>query len=134
MGPAHFLVVEDDPALAEQLSAVIRSAGHQAVLVSGAREAARALEMPGLDVLVIGLGTSGLDLAGMRRALAPEEPTAPESLEEAERRHLARALDYTGGNKRQAAQLLGIARSTLLAKARKYGLAGRARGQERPGR
>lgn len=46
----------------------------------------------------------------------------PESLEGAEARHLAASLRFTGGNKRQAALLLGIARSTLLAKARKYGL------------
>ncbi|MEO5797842.1 MAG: helix-turn-helix domain-containing protein [Gemmatimonadota bacterium] len=47
---------------------------------------------------------------------------APESLESAEARHLAATLRFTGGNKRQAALLLGIARSTLLAKVRKYGL------------
>ena len=49
------------------------------------------------------------------------QPT-PESLESAEARHLAATLRFTGGNKRQAALLLGIARSTLLAKVRKYGL------------
>jgi DNA-binding protein Fis len=32
-------------------------------------------------------------------------------------------LRHTGGNKRQAAYLLGISRSTLLHKVRKYGLA-----------
>ena len=32
-------------------------------------------------------------------------------------------LRHTGGNKRQAAHLLGISRSTLLHKVRKYGLA-----------
>jgi DNA-binding protein Fis len=31
-------------------------------------------------------------------------------------------LEYTGNNRRQAALLLGVARSTLLAKIRKYGL------------
>jgi DNA-binding NtrC family response regulator len=46
----------------------------------------------------------------------------PESLEAAEARHLAAVLNYTGGNRRQAALLLGVARSTLLAKIRKYGL------------
>ena len=49
------------------------------------------------------------------------QPT-PESMESAEARHLAATLRFTGGNKRQAALLLGIARSTLLAKVRKYGL------------
>ncbi|MDZ4674937.1 MAG: helix-turn-helix domain-containing protein [Gemmatimonadota bacterium] len=49
-------------------------------------------------------------------------PTPPESLAEMERRHIARTLGYTGGNRRDAARLLGIARSTLLAKIRRYGL------------
>jgi DNA-binding NtrC family response regulator len=46
----------------------------------------------------------------------------PESLEAAEARHLAAVLAFTRGNRRQAALLLGVARSTLLAKIRKYGL------------
>lgn len=46
----------------------------------------------------------------------------PESLEAAESRHLAAVLQFTGGNRRQAALLLGVARSTLLAKIRKYRL------------
>ena len=46
----------------------------------------------------------------------------PESLEGAEARHLQSVLRFTHGNKRQAALLLGIARSTLLAKLRRYGL------------
>lgn len=47
---------------------------------------------------------------------------APESLEAAERRHIAAVLRFTGGNKRKAALLLGVARSTLLAKVRRYAL------------
>ena len=46
--------------------------------------------------------------------------TAP--LDDAEKTHIALALRHTRGNKRQAAHMLGIARSTLLAKVRKYGL------------
>ena len=45
-----------------------------------------------------------------------------ESLDAAERRHIAVTLRFTAGNKRRAAELLGIARSTLLHKVRKYGL------------
>ena len=47
---------------------------------------------------------------------------APAPLDDAERHHIAATLRHTRGNKRQAAHLLGIARSTLLAKVRKYGL------------
>ena len=47
---------------------------------------------------------------------------APESLDAAEARHIRTVLQFTRGNKRQAALLLGIARSTLLAKLRKYGI------------
>jgi DNA-binding protein Fis len=39
-----------------------------------------------------------------------------------EKTHIAAALRHTRGNKRQAAHMLGIARSTLLAKVRKYNL------------
>lgn len=49
-----------------------------------------------------------------------EEP--PLSLAEVERRHIARTLAWTGGNRREAARLLGVARSTLLAKIRRYQL------------
>jgi polyisoprenoid-binding protein YceI len=58
----------------------------------------------------------------LREALVPAVPAAPDSLEAAERRHIALMLRHTGGNKRQAAHLLGISRSTLLHKVRKYGL------------
>jgi DNA-binding NtrC family response regulator len=53
---------------------------------------------------------------------APGVIEPPETLEAAEARHIALALEHTGGNRRQAAFLLGIARSTLLAKIRKYAL------------
>jgi len=59
----------------------------------------------------------------LRQALAPSEPADPSSLDAAERRHIALTLRHTGGNRRQAATLLGISRSTLLNKIRKYGLA-----------
>lgn len=46
----------------------------------------------------------------------------PESLSAAERRHLQAMLAFTRGNRREAAAMLGIARSTLLAKLRRHGL------------
>jgi DNA-binding NtrC family response regulator len=47
---------------------------------------------------------------------------SPERLDSAEARHIAAVLHFTRGNKRQAALLLGIARSTLLSKIRRYHL------------
>jgi len=47
---------------------------------------------------------------------------APERLDAAEARHISAVLRFARGNRRQAALLLGVARSTLLAKIRKYGL------------
>jgi len=42
------------------------------------------------------------------------------TLEEIERRHIARVLEATGGNKKQAAEILGIARETLYQKLKGY--------------
>ena len=56
------------------------------------------------------------------RRISSAVPAVPDSLEDAERRHLALMLRHTSGNKRKAAHLLGISRSTLLNKVRKYGL------------
>lgn len=39
-----------------------------------------------------------------------------------EQQHIQYVLNLNGWNKRQAARVLGIARSTLIAKVRKYGL------------
>lgn len=77
---------------------------------------------PDFDLLVLDLRLPQIDLPALRRALAPTYPAAPDSLDAAERRHIAQVLRYTDGNKRQAARLLGISRSTLLNKVRKYGL------------
>lgn len=122
MHPMHLLVLERDPDRRDALLAVLRSAGHQAVAAPDASSAAAALGEPGFDALVLDLDWPGLDWSALRRALAPSEPATPDSLEAAERRHIALALEHTGGNKRQAALLLGISRSTLLHKVRKYGL------------
>jgi transcriptional regulator of acetoin/glycerol metabolism len=85
-------------------------------------EVAEALRAPGFDLLVLDLEQPTLDRAGLAAALAPRTPVAPDSLEAVERRHIALVLGHTDGNKRQAAHLLGISRSTLLNKIRRYGL------------
>ena len=48
----------------------------------------------------------------------------PLKLEEVEAWAIRRALKRTGGEKKAAAELLGIHRETLLAKIRKYGIDG----------
>lgn len=78
---------------------------------------------PPFDLLLLDLALPGVDLAALRGALAPAAATAPDSLEAAERRHIVRVLAHTHGNRRQAAGLLGISRSTLINKIRRYGLA-----------
>jgi len=122
MAPIHVLMLERDPERREALLGMLRSAGHYAVAAPDAPAAAAAIGLPGFDALLLDLGLPDLDVARLREALAPAVPAAPDSLEAAERRHIALMLRHTGGNKRQAAHLLGISRSTLLHKVRKYGL------------
>jgi len=44
------------------------------------------------------------------------------TLEEVEKLHIKKVLDYTKKNRTQTAQILGISRSTLNEKIKKYGL------------
>ena len=55
---------------------------------------------------------------------APTFVGEPEPLEAMEKRYIARVLEYCGGNRSHAAQLLEIARSTLINKIKKYELNG----------
>jgi polyisoprenoid-binding protein YceI len=119
----HLLVLERDPVRRDALIGVLRAAGHHAVAAPDPSAAAAAIGQPGFDALVLDLGLPELDPARLREALVPAEAAAPGTLDAAERRHIALALRHTGGNKRQAALVLGISRSTLLHKVRKYGLA-----------
>jgi CheY-like chemotaxis protein/polyisoprenoid-binding protein YceI len=116
-------VLVRDPERREALLGMLRSAGHHTVAAPDAPAAAAAIGLPGFDALLLDLGLPDLDVARLREVMAPAEPVAPDSLDAAERRHIALMLRHTGGNKRQAAHLLGISRSTLLHKVRKYGLA-----------
>jgi DNA-binding NtrC family response regulator len=124
----HVLLLDGDDRRRRALAAMFRAAGHVTIaertgsatveaLVAGPEDAT-----PGFDVLVLDLTLAGLDVSALRRAVAPDVTTPPDSLDSAERRHLVRALEYTGGNRRQAALLLGISRSTLLNKIRRYRL------------
>lgn len=65
--------------------------------------------------------------AGSDEAAGLEAPMftgKPEPLEAMEKRYIARVLEYCNGNRSQAAQLLEIARSTLINKIKKYELDG----------
>lgn len=122
MPPLHLLVIAGDTAAREDLLAEFRGAGHRVLAVPDGSAGVEALGSLGFDILVLDLGLADLSLATLREALAPGQPSEPDSLEAAEGRHIALTLRYTGGNRRRAAQLLGISRSTLLHKVRKYGL------------
>jgi DNA-binding NtrC family response regulator len=106
MRPLHIQLLVTDPQHEDvaALRDALRAAGH--VVVDGE-----------VRQLPAGVAT-GADFVVTDAAAVP----APESLEAAEARHLRAVLRFTDGNKRQAALLLGIARSTLLAKVRKYRL------------
>ena len=128
MHPLHLLIVDHDAARRQSVAAVLREAGHVAIAEESGAVAAAALvaapggPTPGFELVVIDLALPALDLVALRQALAPDSSTPPDSLDAAEARHIGRALLHTGGNRRQAALLLGISRSTLLNKIRRYGL------------
>jgi sigma-54 dependent transcriptional regulator, acetoin dehydrogenase operon transcriptional activator AcoR len=124
MNPLHILLLErndsDEPGLLDTL----RGAGHRVVTALNTEHVAKALAGGEFDTLVLDLTWPELDIVSLRRALFAGSDPEPDSLEAAERRHLALVLRHTSGNKRKAALLLGISRSTLLNKVRKYGLEG----------
>jgi len=122
MKPLHILLLGHDSDRQAEWAQLLRNAGHQAVSVANPSTVAESIESAEFDTIVIDLAWPGLDLMTLRRALALATEQEPDSLAAAERRHLALALKHTGGNKRKAAQLLGISRSTLLNKVRKYRL------------
>jgi transcriptional regulator with PAS, ATPase and Fis domain len=76
---------------------------------------------------------STLGRAALRfdRSLEPDSAThvaAPQTLDDAERRHIASVLDKAGGKVDEAARLLDLSRSSLYAKLKKYGLKAAANG------
>jgi DNA-binding NtrC family response regulator len=122
MSPLHVLVLSGSAERRDALVTALRGAGHHVVSVPDAPAAAEAIGPAGFDALVLDLNWPELEPARLREVLAPAAPVEPDNLDAAERRHIALALRYTGGNRRRAAQLLGISRSTLLHKVRKYDL------------
>jgi DNA-binding NtrC family response regulator len=122
MNPLHILMLSQDASRREELLGLLREAGHQAKAAPDLSFAAEAIGASEFDTIILDLTWPDLDLSGLRRALSSTEEAEPDSLEAAERRHLLRVLRHTSGNKRKAAHLLGISRSTLLNKVRKYRL------------
>ncbi len=119
----QILVVSQDAARARELEDALRQAGHSVVTQADSAAAASDLMAPGLDGAVIDLWLPGVDRTALGQSLTPAAPVvAPEPLEAVERRHILATLRYTGGNKRRAAHILGIARSTLIQKVRRFDL------------
>jgi Nif-specific regulatory protein len=121
MAPLNILVVHGDPVRRSTLLAALQEGNLHPVEAGDPDRVASLLGSP-MDALLLDLTLPGLDLGSLRQALFPPEPGEPESLEAAERQHLSRVLRHTAGNKRRAALILGISRSTLLHKVRKYHL------------
>ncbi len=122
MPPLHFLVFDQDAERRRSLAESLRAAGHRVFETGEPQVASDWLAGPGIDGLFLGLAPPNLNVELLRAAICPSESPLPVSLEAAERLHIARTLEHTGGNRRQAALTLGISRSTLLHKIRKYGL------------
>lgn len=70
------------------------------------------------DIQLSALGRSSSDTASLTTPALAE--FQPQLLDEVERQHILATLQSTGGNKSQAAQLLGIERSTLDRKLKRY--------------
>jgi two-component system response regulator HydG len=73
------------------------------------------------------LGNDDLAAAGLRSGdgrAGPDGAGRPLSLEEMEKQHIVSVLEQTGGNKTEAASILGIDRKTLRLKLQKWGLGG----------
>lgn len=120
-GPRPVLVVGSE---AERMADALRAEGRTVTIEQRGPAAAVLLGEGGSvgnGLLVLDLSLPELDRQRLREALGESAP-APESLEAVERRQIAAMLQHTGGNRRKAAQLLGLARSTLLSKIRRYEL------------
>ncbi|HEU5217970.1 MAG TPA: helix-turn-helix domain-containing protein [Gemmatimonadales bacterium] len=123
-GSRPVLVVSNNPSQAERVAECLRREGGRTTIETRGAEAAALIGEGGeaaSGLLVLDLSLPELDRQRLREAMG-EHTAPPEPLEAVERRQIAAMLQYTAGNRRKAAQLLGLARSTLLAKIRRYEL------------
>ncbi|MEE8361834.1 MAG: helix-turn-helix domain-containing protein, partial [Gemmatimonadales bacterium] len=105
-----------------EIAEAFRALGYHVIPVENTSLAGEALAAADAEYLVLGLGFPRIDLDVLRRAIDPAGSAEPESLDTVERRHIERVLQLTGGNRSRTARLLGISRSTLLSKIRRYGI------------
>lgn len=118
------LVVSNNPSRAERVAECLRRDGGTTTIETRGADAAALIGEGGdaaAGILVLDLSLPELDRQRLREAMG-EHAAPPEPLEAVERRQIAAMLQYTAGNRRKAAQMLGLARSTLLAKIRRYEL------------
>jgi DNA-binding NtrC family response regulator len=120
MKPLLVLLIDGDPDRRRDIGALLEAAGHRVTLRDDATIQDRS-ELGRYDLLIIDAALAAANSGALAEALDAAQ-AIPDSLNDAERRHLDRVLRHTAGNKRKAAHLLGISRSTLLNKVRKYGL------------
>ena len=125
---------DDVPLLVQHFVALQAAAGRPKKLSKSAEKKLRAYSWPGNvrqlrnvieSAIVLG---SGLEIGPEDLVLPAKrsEPIAdtgdawrPISLQELEHMHIGRVLEHTGGNKKRAAELLGIERCTLYSKLKK---------------
>ncbi len=117
----NVVIASDREAFTRDLAESLRAHGHNPIVQDSGGSALDALSS-GADAILVDTNLPGVDWEQVRSALGASRTSVPEPIDAIERRHIAATLRFTGGNRRNAAQLLGIARSTLLAKIRKYGL------------
>ncbi len=123
-GSRPVLVVSNDPSRAERVAECLRKEGGRTTIETRGADAAALIGEGGdaaTGLLVLDLSLPELDRQRLREAMG-DHAAPPEPLEAVERRQIAAMLHYTAGNRRKAAQMLGLARSTLLAKIRRYEL------------
>ena len=123
-GSRPVLVVSNNPSRAERVAECLRKEGGRTTIETRGADAAALIGEGGETaegLLVLDLALPELDRQRLREAMG-EHAAPPEPLEAVEKRQIAAMLQYTAGNRRKAAQMLGLARSTLLAKIRRYEL------------
>jgi DNA-binding NtrC family response regulator len=129
-GGRPLLVVSARSELGDTLQDAFRAAGQETLVEADAGAASAALDPEKVEAVLVDLALPGLSMENLKRAIAPEVQIQPVPLDEVERKHIQETLRYTRGNRRAAANLLGIARSTLLAKIRRYQLDRQSRDSE----